>query len=54
MIQVWADLLDHLAAGKPVGPVRDLRQTDPVPQELKECFASFAGADNGEGFLVAA
>lgn len=54
MIQVWADLLDHLAAGKPVGPVRDLRQTDPVPQELKESFASFAGADNGEGFLVAA
>lgn len=54
MIQVWADLLDHLAAGKPVGPVRDLRQTDPVAQELKECFASFASAENGEGFLAAA
>jgi integrase len=31
MIQVWADLLDDLEAGKPVAPVRELRLVDPVP-----------------------
>lgn len=56
MIQVWADLLDHLAAGKPVGPVRDLRQLDAAPQALVDVPASFAGlgCTVGEGFRIAA
>lgn len=56
MIQVWADLLDHLAAGKTVGPVRDLRQFDAAPQALVDVPASFAGLarSEAEGFRIAA
>lgn len=51
MVQVWADLLDDLEAGKPVVPVRDLR---PVPQQQIAGLAPFAGIEPVAGFRVVA
>lgn len=54
MIQVWADLLDDLEAGKPVLPVRDLRQFDSVPQQQMAGLVPIACTETGAGFRVAA
>lgn len=49
MIQVWANLLDDLADGKPVVPVCDMRQLDPAVRMSLRTGVEAGAADRVAG-----
>lgn len=54
MIQLWADLLDDLAAGKVVAPTNDMRRSGPMPPQSWTGGDPAPGVGNEDGFRVAA
>jgi hypothetical protein len=54
MIQVWADLLDDLAEGKPIEPARDMRGFDAARLTSWVGGDSSTGVGNEQGFRAAA
>ena len=54
MIQLWADLLDDLAAGKVVVSANDMRHSGSLPAQSLKAVRTPAGVGNDEGFKVVA
>lgn len=54
MIQLWADLLDDLAADKVVAPTSDMRRSGATSLPSWTGGSPAAGVGNEEGFMVAA
>ncbi|GKS77351.1 integrase arm-type DNA-binding domain-containing protein [Acidovorax sp. SUPP950] len=54
MIQLWADLLDDLAAGKVVASANDMRSSTTPVQSWPAGSPTAAGVGNEDGFRVAA
>jgi hypothetical protein len=54
MIQVWADLLDDLAAGKVVVPTNDLLRSSATPLQSRASGNSAAGIESEKGLRVPA
>jgi integrase len=52
MIQVWADLLDDLVAGKVVAPANDLLRASVTPTQSRASAKSTAGINSEKGFRV--
>ncbi|HET7154847.1 MAG TPA: site-specific integrase, partial [Hyphomicrobiaceae bacterium] len=52
MIQVWADLLDDLAAGKAVVPTNDLLRSSATPMRSRASASSAGGIESEKGFRV--
>ena len=54
MTQLWADLLDDLAAGKVVVPANDMRRSSATPTQSWTSGSPTAGVGNEERLRVAA
>ena len=53
MTQLWADLLNDLAAGKVVVPTNDMRRSSAMPPQSLAGADLAAGVGNEQGFRVA-